>query len=147
MWHTLNGDLVKVQEYLCCNKLSFNTAKTNFMAFTPRNRTINDVNTMIHNKNIVSVHVTKFLFVQLTLDWNGKACWTYFGNVLINLQHKKYYTNHVLSTYTIHLHILILYSVTKCGSWKHPPCPPWAYLLVNWNQISVTFTNYLEVSR
>ena len=38
MCHKLNEDLTKIQEWLCCNKLSLNVSNTHYMVFTPRNK-------------------------------------------------------------------------------------------------------------
>ena len=43
MCQQLNDDLEKIQEWLCCNKLSFNVLKTHYMIFSPRNKIISDV--------------------------------------------------------------------------------------------------------
>ena len=72
MCHRLNEDLVKMQEWLCCNKLSLNVLKIHYMLFTPRNKIVNDVNIMIHNEKIERVYTTKFLGVQIDAQLNLK---------------------------------------------------------------------------
>ena len=72
MCHRLNEDLVKIQEWLCCNKLSLNVSKTHYMVFTPRNKIVDDVNIMIHNEKIERVYTTKFLGVQIDAQLNWK---------------------------------------------------------------------------
>ena len=81
MCHRLNEDLVKIQEWLCCNKLSLNVSKTHYMVFTPRNKIVNDVNDiniMIHSEKIERVYTTKFLGVQIDaqLNWKGHIEYT-----------------------------------------------------------------------
>ena len=76
---------------------------------------------MINNEKIERVYVTNFLGVQIDaqLNWKGTSniLVKSFQNVLVYLQkHEKCYTNHVLLTYTILLHIHILYIVTMFGA-------------------------------
>ena len=61
----LNDDLGLVQEWLACNKLSFNVKKTHYMVFTPWNKDIKDMDIKINNECIERVYHTKFLDVQL----------------------------------------------------------------------------------
>ena len=72
MCHKLNEDLTKIQEWLCCNKLSLNVSKTHYVVFMPRNKFFNDVNVMINNEKIERVYVTKFLGVQIDAQLNWK---------------------------------------------------------------------------
>ena len=70
MCHMLNEDVIKIQEWLCCNKLSQNVSKAPFMLFTPRNKIVNDVNIMIHNEKNDRVYITKFLGMQIDAQLN-----------------------------------------------------------------------------
>ena len=72
MCHRLNEDLMKIQEWLCCNKHSLNVWKTHYMVFTPKNKIVNDVNIMIHNEKIERVYTTKLLGVQIDAHLNWK---------------------------------------------------------------------------
>ena len=51
-------ELVKVQEWLYCNKLSLNVLKTHYMIFTSRNKYMNDVDIRINNVKIKRVYAT-----------------------------------------------------------------------------------------
>ena len=72
MCDRLNEDLVKIQEWLCYNKLSLNILKTHHMIFTPRNKIVNDVHVVINNEKIERVYTTKFLGVQIDAQLNWK---------------------------------------------------------------------------
>ena len=72
MCDRLNEDLVKIQEWLCCNKLSLNILETHHMIFTPRNKIVNDVHVVINNEKIERVYTTKFLGVQIDAQLNWK---------------------------------------------------------------------------
>ena len=71
MTAVINQELVKVQEWLYCNKLSLNVLKTNYMIFTSRNKCMNAVDIRINNVTIERVYATKFLGVQIDaqLTW------------------------------------------------------------------------------
>ena len=71
MFNQLNADLLRVQEWLHCNKLSLNVLKTHYMIFTPRNKIYDDISIIIDNTKISRVYVTKFLGVQIDsqLSW------------------------------------------------------------------------------
>ena len=73
MCQQLNEDLKNIQNWLCCNKLSLNILKTNYMIFTSRNRHIEDIGVKIDNTNIERVYTTKFLGVQIDskLTWKN----------------------------------------------------------------------------
>ena len=52
----INEDLIKVQEWLYCNKLSVNVLKTHYMIFTSRNKCVSDVDIRINNVQIERVY-------------------------------------------------------------------------------------------
>ena len=82
MCQQLNDDLEKIQEWLCCNKLSLNVVKTHYMIFSPRNKIISDVDIKICNVNINRVYVTKFLGVQIDAQLNWKKHIEYINKKL-----------------------------------------------------------------
>ena len=84
MCQQLNDDLEKIQEWLCCNKLSLNVLKTHYMIFSPRSKIISDVDIKICNVNISRVYVTKFLGVQIDaqLNWKNKKHVEYINKKL-----------------------------------------------------------------
>ena len=67
----INEELIKVQEWLHCNKLSLNVLKTHYIIFTSRNKCVNDVDIRINDAHIERVYATKFLGVQIDaqLTW------------------------------------------------------------------------------
>ena len=67
----INEELIRVQEWLHCNKLSLNVLKTHYMIFTSRNKCVNDVDIRINDAHIERVYATKFLGVQIDaqLTW------------------------------------------------------------------------------
>ena len=67
----LNEDLQKNCEWLRCNKLSLNVLKTNYMIFTSKNKTVNDLDIKINNTEIERVYTTKFLgvYIDAQLSW------------------------------------------------------------------------------
>ena len=71
MTTVVNEELVKVQEWLYCNKLSLNVLKTHYMIFTSRNKCMNVADIRINNVKIERVYATKFLGVQIDaqLTW------------------------------------------------------------------------------
>ena len=85
----INEELIRVQEWLHCNKLSLNVLKTHYMIFTSRNKCINDVNIRINDAHIERVYATKFLGVQIDaqLTWKKHIEYTCKkANVLEYLQ-------------------------------------------------------------
>ena len=68
----LNEELECIHEWLCCNKLSLNVSKTYYMIFTPRNKTVHDIDVKKHSVNIERVYATKFLgvIIDSKLTWN-----------------------------------------------------------------------------
>ena len=56
MCHRLNEDLVKIHEWLRCNKLSLSVSKTHYMVFIPRIKIVDEVNIIIHNEKIDSMY-------------------------------------------------------------------------------------------
>ena len=58
MCQQLKDDLEKIQEWLCCNKLSLSVLKTLYMILSPRSKIISDVDIKICNVNISRVNVT-----------------------------------------------------------------------------------------
>ena len=44
----LNDDLDKIREWLCCNKLSLNVLKTDYMIFASRNKMVFDVDIQLN---------------------------------------------------------------------------------------------------
>ena len=71
MCDAINNDLAKIQEWLYCNKLSFNVLKTHYMIFTARNKTATDLDININKVRIERVYETKFLgvLVDSQLTW------------------------------------------------------------------------------
>ena len=67
----LNEELECIREWLCCNKLSLNACKTNYTIFTPRNKTVHDIDVKIHGVHIERVYATKFLgvIIDSKLTW------------------------------------------------------------------------------
>ena len=67
----INEELIRVQEWLHCNKLSLNVLKTHYIIFTSRNKCVNDVDIRINDAHIERVYATKFLGVQIDaqLTW------------------------------------------------------------------------------
>ena len=67
----LNQELECIREWLCCNKLSLNVSKTHYMIFTPRNKTVHDIDVKIHGVNVERVYATKFLgvIIDSKLTW------------------------------------------------------------------------------
>ena len=61
MTKVINEELINVQEWLHCNKLSLNVLKTHYIIFTSRNKCANDVDILIQNIPIERVYATKFL--------------------------------------------------------------------------------------
>ena len=82
MCQQLNDDLEKIQEWLCCNKLSLNVLKTHYMIFSPGNKIISDVDMKICNVNINRVYVTKFLGIQIDAQLNWKKHIEYINKKL-----------------------------------------------------------------
>ena len=70
---SLNEDLVKIEEWLRCNRLPLNVLKTNYIIFTTKNEFSHDVDIFVNNVRIERIHVTKFLGVQndSKLDWKN----------------------------------------------------------------------------
>ena len=68
----LNEDLVNIEEWLRCNRLSLNVLKTNYMIFTTKNKLGHDVDIFVNNVRIERVYVTKFLGVQIDSKLNWK---------------------------------------------------------------------------
>ena len=56
----INEELVKVQEWLYCNKLSLDVLKIHYIIFTSRNKCMKDVDIRINNVKIERVYATKF---------------------------------------------------------------------------------------
>ena len=77
----INEELVKVQEWLYCNKLSLNVLKTHYMIFTSRNKCMNDV--PINNVKKERVYATKF---SGCTNWCSakleKAYWIYMQKIV-----------------------------------------------------------------
>ena len=67
----LNEELECIRKWLCCNKLSLNVSKTHYIIFTPRNKTVHDIDAKIHGVNIERVYATKFLgvIIDSKLTW------------------------------------------------------------------------------
>ena len=61
----INEELIRVQEWLHCYKLSLNVLKTRYIIFTSRNKCVNDVDIRINDAHIERVYATKFLGVQI----------------------------------------------------------------------------------
>ena len=101
----LNEDLINVQEWLQCNKLSLNVLKTHYMVFTHRNKLINDIDVKIHDVHIPRVYATKFLGVQIDaqLTWKTHIEYTckklskYVG--ILCKARKKLYKSTLISLY------------------------------------------------
>ena len=75
MCHKLNEDLTKIQEWLCCNKLSLNLSKNCNMVFTPRNKgLIMCILWYIYNtKRLKGCASLNSWACQLMLSWTGKG--------------------------------------------------------------------------
>ena len=75
----INEELIRVQEWLNCNKLSLNVLKTHCMIFTSRNKCINDVDIRIKDSHIDRVYATKFLGIQIDaqLSWKKHIEYTH----------------------------------------------------------------------
>jgi len=74
IYELINSELSKIYEWILCNKLSLNIAKTNFMIFKPRNKRINvDNNLVINGQAISLVDTVKFLGVHLdsSISWHN----------------------------------------------------------------------------
>ena len=67
----LNEEPECIREWLRCNKLSPNVSKTHYMIFTPRNKTVHDIDVKIHGVNVEMVYATKFLgvIIDSKLTW------------------------------------------------------------------------------
>ena len=78
MTKVINEELINVQEWLHCNKLSLNVLKTHYIIFTSRNKCANDVDIRIQNVPIERVYATKFLGVQIDaqLTWKNHIEYT-----------------------------------------------------------------------
>ena len=78
MTKVMNEELINVQEWLHCNKLSLNVLKTHYIIFTSRNKCVNDVDIRIQNVPIERVYATKFLGVQIDaqLTWKNHIEYT-----------------------------------------------------------------------
>ena len=76
--NTINGELVKIKDWLCCNELSLNVSKTHYMVFTPSLNKMDDIQIKLDNVIIDRVYVTKFLGVQIDskLSWNAHIDYT-----------------------------------------------------------------------
>ena len=61
----LYEDLLNIEEWLRCNKLSLNVLKTNCTIFTTKNTLGHDVDIFVNNARIERVYVSKFLGVQI----------------------------------------------------------------------------------
>ena len=61
----INDELIKVQEWLQCNKFSLNVLKTHYIIFTSRNECVNNVDIRINDAHIERVYATKFLGVHI----------------------------------------------------------------------------------
>ena len=68
----LNEDLVNIEEWLRCNRLSLNVLKIHHMIFTTKNKLGHDVDTFVKNVRIEGVYVTKFVGVQIDSKLNWK---------------------------------------------------------------------------
>ena len=69
---SLNEDLVNIEEWLRCNRLSLHVLKTNYMIFATKNKLSHDVDIFVNNVRIERVYVTKFLGVQFDSKLNWK---------------------------------------------------------------------------
>ena len=78
----LNDDLKGISEWLCCNKLSLNVSKTHYMVFSPRSKTISNLDVRINNTAIERVYDTKFLGVQIDAQLSWKKNIEYTCNKL-----------------------------------------------------------------
>ena len=67
----INKELIKVQEWLQCNKLSLNALKTHHIIFTSTNKCVKDVGIRINDAHIERVYASKFLGVHIDaqLTW------------------------------------------------------------------------------
>ena len=57
---TLHEQLTAIYKWICCNEISLNVLKTHDMIFTPRTRTVSDINLYIDYENIntpESIHI------------------------------------------------------------------------------------------
>ena len=77
LFTSLKLDLLELIEWFCCNKLSLNLAKTNFIIFSPKGIKEYNLNQTFHildinNEIIKQAKSAKFLGIDLDkyLDWN-----------------------------------------------------------------------------
>ena len=68
----LNEDLVKIQEWLYCNKLALNVSKTLCVIFTTMQQNVSDVIIMIQKEQNERMYVTNFLGMEINAQLNGK---------------------------------------------------------------------------
>ena len=101
----VNEDLKNVKEWLNCNKLSLNICKTHYMIFTPRNKTVDDINVQFCDNVIERVYVTKFFGVQIDsqLTWKthiGYTCKKLSKSVgILSKARKKLYRSSLITLY------------------------------------------------
>ena len=69
---TMNGELEKLYEWMCVNRLSLNIKKTKFMIFTPRKNKELDLDILINGNIIERVNCFKFLGVVIDCHLNWK---------------------------------------------------------------------------
>ena len=72
--HIINNELVQVDTWFKCNKLSLNISKTNYIIFCPykKQTDINHICPKINRQNIAKVSSTKFLGISIDESLNFK---------------------------------------------------------------------------
>ena len=80
----LNDDLIKVQEWLICNKLTLNSKKSKFIIFgRKRTRGSRGYKVVINNKEIEQVSSTKFLGLTINEKLSSKE---HMNGILVTIQ-------------------------------------------------------------
>lgn len=129
----LNIELNKLYEWLCCNKLSLNINKSQFMIFSPKSPPVlpSNLTVMINNiplsqaGNNYNNKSVKFLGITLeeNLSWSthiGKLCNKISRSIFILNRLKRLFPFHILRTlYFALVHCHLIYGIHIWGNSSH----------------------------
>ena len=115
MCDKINEDLENIREWLCCYKLSLNVLKPHYMAFTPRNKIVSDIDIGINGVRIKRVYVKKFHGIQIDsqLNWKKhidhicKKLYKYIGIIVKAMKNLQIHSYHFVLLICISLFYLL----------------------------------------